>query len=99
MRDGNGVAFVKFSYDGNGFNYVEGSDEHLIFGPEPTYVTANNPSAMSDVPGHTDKNWIEYHLWQLKPILHEYEDVIWVLKRACLVHGANSTHHLKLEIR
>ena len=81
VRDGNGVAFVKFSYDGNGFNYVEGrGNEHLIFGPEPTYVTANNPSAMCDVPGYTDKNWSEYHLLQLKPIFQEYEDVIMCIK-------------------
>lgn len=80
VRDGNGVAFVKFSYDGNGFNYVEGKDEHLILGPEPNYITANNPSAMCDVPGYTDKNWAEYHILQLKPILHEYEDVIMCVK-------------------
>ena len=81
VRDGNGVAFVKFSYDGNGFNYVEGRDnEHLILGPEPTYVTANNPSAMCDVPGYTDKNWSEYHILQLKPILQEYEDIIMCVK-------------------
>lgn len=84
VRDGNGVAFVKFSYDGNGFNYVEGENEHLIFGPEPTYITANNPSAMCDVPGHEDQNWIEYHIWQLKPILQEYEDVIMCVKTGML---------------
>jgi hypothetical protein len=80
VREGNGVAFVKFSYDGNGFNYVEGKDEHLIFGPEPNYVTVNNPSAMCTVPGFTDKNWVEYHILQLKPILQEYEDVIMCVK-------------------
>ena len=77
VRDGNGVAFVKFSYDGNGFSYIEPSryphltlPEGIIHGPEPAYVTPNNPSAMCDVPGHTDKDWIEYHLCQLKPIFH-----------------------------
>lgn len=80
VREGNGVALVKFSYDGNGFNYVEGNNEHLIFGPEPNYVTANNPSAMCDVPGYTDKNWTEYHILQLKPILHEFEDIIMCVK-------------------
>ncbi|MBL7699849.1 MAG: DUF4832 domain-containing protein [Chitinophagaceae bacterium] len=80
VRDGNGVAFVKFSYDGNGFNYVEGKNEHLILGPEPNYVTANNPSAMCNVPGYTNKNWVEYHILQLKPILHEFEDVIMCVK-------------------
>jgi len=80
VRKGHGVAFIKFSYDGNGFNYVEGKNEHLILGPEPIYVTANNPSAMCDVPGYTDKNWCEYHILQLKPILQEYEEVIMSVK-------------------
>jgi hypothetical protein len=80
VRDGHGVAFVKFSYDGNGFNYVEGKNEHLILGPEPNYVTANNPSAMCDIPGYRDKNWVQYHILQLKPILQEYEDVIMCVK-------------------
>jgi len=91
VRDGNGVAFVKFSYDGNGFNYIEpfkypqlNLTEGLIHGPEPAYVTPNNPSAMCDVPGHTDKDWIEYHLWQLKPIFHEFEDIIMCVKTGML---------------
>ena len=87
VRDGNGVAFVKFSYDGNGFSYIESQKypnlkltEGLIHGPEPAYVTPNNPSAMCDVPGHEDKNWIEYHISQLKPIFHEFEDIIMCVK-------------------
>ena len=91
VRDGNGVAFVKFSYDGNGFSYIEPFKyphlkltEGLIHGPEPTYVTPNNPSARCDVPGHEDKNWIEYHLWQLKPIFHEFEDIIMCVKTGML---------------
>jgi hypothetical protein len=91
VRDGNGVAFVKFSYDGNGFSYIEPHKyphldltQGLILGPEPTYVTDNNPSAMCNVPGHTDKNWIEYHIWQLKPIFHEFEDIIMCVKTGML---------------
>ncbi len=87
VRNGKGVAFVKFSYDGNGFNYIEphkypllNLTEGLIHGPEPAYVTPNNPSAMCDVPGHTDQDWIEYHLWQLKPIFYEFEDIIMCVK-------------------
>ena len=44
VRDGNGVAFVKFSYDGNGFSYIEphkypnlNLTEGLIHGPEPAW--------------------------------------------------------------
>lgn len=91
VRDGDGVAFVKFSYDGNGFNYIEPHKyphldltEGLIHGPEPTYVTINNPSAMCDVPGHEDKNWIQYHIWQLAPIFREFEDIIMTVKTGML---------------
>ena len=91
VRDGEGVAFVKFSYDGNGFNYIEPHKyphldlrEGLIHGPEPTYITENNPSAMCDIEVHEDKTWIEYHIWQLKPIFHEYEDIIMSVKTGML---------------
>ena len=91
VRDGNAVAFVKFSYDGNGFNYVEPHKypnlnlrEGLIHGPEPTYITEINPSAMCDVAGHEDKNWIEYHIWQLTPIFEEFEDIIMCVKTGML---------------
>lgn len=91
VREGEGVAFVKFSYDGNGFNYVEPHkyphlplSEGLIHGPEPSYVTDNNLSVMCDIPGHTDKDWISYHIWQLKPIFQEFEDVIMCVKTGML---------------
>lgn len=91
VRDGNGVAFVKFSYDGNGFNYIEPHkyphlelSEGLIHGPEPTFVDENNPSAMCNIPGHEDKNWIQYHIWQLKPVFYEFEDIIMCVKTGML---------------
>lgn len=91
VRDGNGVAFVKFSYDGNGFNYIESHKypnlnltNGLIHGPEPTYVTENNPSAMCDIEGHEGKNWFEYHIWQLTPIFDEFEDIIMCVKTGML---------------
>ena len=91
VRDGNATAFVKFSYDGNGFNYIEPQKyphlkltEGLIHGPEPAYVTDNNPQIMCDVPGHEDKDWIQYHIWQLKPIFHEFEDIIVCVKTGML---------------
>lgn len=91
VRAGNGVAFVKFSYDGNGFNYIESHKyphlnltSGLIHGPEPTFVTDNNPSVMCYVPGHEDKSWIQYHLLQLKPIFHENEDIIMCVKTGML---------------
>ena len=91
VRDGNGVAFVKFSYDGNGFNYIESHKyphlnltQGLIHGPEPTFVTDNNPLAMCNVADHEDKSWIQYHIWQLKPIFHEFEDIIMCVKTGML---------------
>ena len=91
VRNGNGVAFVKFSYDGNGFNYIESHKypdlnltDGLIHGPEPTFITGNNPSARCTVAGHKEKSWIEYHIWQLKPIFQEFEDIIMCVKTGML---------------
>jgi hypothetical protein len=39
---------------------------------------------MCDVPGHEDKNWIEYHIWQLTPIFEEFEDIIMCVKTGIL---------------
>lgn len=82
---------MKFSYDGNGFNYIETQKypnlkltQGLIHGAEPTFVTDNNQSAMCDVPGYTHKNWSEYHILQLKPIFHEFEDIIMCVKTGML---------------
>jgi len=35
---------------------------------------------MCEVPAHTDIDWIEYHIRQLKPIFHEFEDIIMCVK-------------------
>ncbi|MCL2187867.1 MAG: DUF4832 domain-containing protein [Defluviitaleaceae bacterium] len=79
VRDGDGTALVKFSYDGNGFNYIEPHKyphlpltEGLIRGPEP--------EGMCDVEGFTHLNWIEYHIHQLSPIFEEFEDIIMCVK-------------------
>ncbi|MCL2604079.1 MAG: DUF4832 domain-containing protein [Defluviitaleaceae bacterium] len=79
VREGEGTALVKFSYDGNGFNYVEpfkyphlNLTEGLIRGPEP--------EGMCGAEGHGDKNWIEYHIFQLVPVFAEFEDVIMCVK-------------------
>ena len=104
VREGDGVALVKFSYDGNGFNYIEPFKyphlkltEGLILGPEPTHTTPNNPAGVCEVPGHTDKNWIQYHIWQLKPIFHEFEDIIMCVKTGMV--GAWGEQHSSPESR
>ncbi len=64
VRDGEGVTFVRFSYDGPGFSWVycdhpeDGEYDQLIADVEP------------------DKAQILRHIEQIKPILEEYEDVI-----------------------
>ena len=39
---------------------------------------------MTNVAGHENKNWIQYHIWQLKPIFEEYEDIIMCVKTGML---------------
>ena len=87
VRAGTSVCLLKFSYDGNGYNYIEpfkypelNLQQGLILGPEPSWLTANNPNIMCDIPGHQDKDWIEYHIWQLTPLFWEFEDIISCVK-------------------
>ncbi len=38
------------------------------------------PEGMCTVAGFEHLTWIQYHLWQLKPIFHEFEDIIMAVK-------------------
>ena len=64
IRNGNGIIIIRFVYQ-------QGSAYNRKDGPEPV--------GNCTIAGHTGKNWIQYHIYQLKPILHEYEDVIMAL--------------------
>lgn len=64
VRNGNGVAMVRFSYDGAGYGWV--SVNH----PQDGYI--DRPTANIE----PDKATLLEQIAQLKPILHEYEDVI-----------------------
>lgn len=64
VRDGEGVALVRFNYDGRGFSWVD--CDH----PEDGYID----TLTTDV--EPDKETILTHIAQIKPILHEYEDVL-----------------------
>lgn len=64
VRAGNGVTMVRFNYDGPGYSWVD--CDH----PEDDYVD----TLLTDV--EPDKATVLTHIQQLKPILHEYEDVI-----------------------
>ncbi|MDT0678559.1 DUF4832 domain-containing protein [Autumnicola musiva] len=89
LRESKAVALVKFSYDGRGYTYNNrrGYDE-FIHDPEPGapkgrnwYETGEvNESDSCGIPGHKDKNWVEYHLWQLGGVFSEYEESIMAVK-------------------
>ena len=64
VRDGNGVVLVRFNYDGDGYSWV--SVDH----PQDGYVDQH----VADI--EPDKATLLGHIAQVKPILHEYEDVI-----------------------
>ena len=89
VRDSEAVAIVKFNYDGSGHTYVDrGSFDQLIHDCEPGapegrvwYETGvPEKSDLCGLPGHEDKNWVQYHLWQLGSVFSEFEECIMVVK-------------------
>ncbi len=89
IRETDAVAMVKFSYDGRGFTYNNrGGFDRFIHDCEPGapqgrrwYETGVvEESDLCGIPGHEDKNWVQYHLWQLGSIFGEFEDVIMCVK-------------------
>ncbi|MFO7889405.1 MAG: DUF4832 domain-containing protein [bacterium] len=89
VRDSKAVAVVKFSYDGRGYTYNNrGGYNQFIHDCEPGapkgrvwYETGVvNESDLCGIPGHEDKNWVQYHLWQLRSIFSEFEDCIMAVK-------------------
>ena len=89
VRESRAVAIVKFSYDGRGYTYNNrGGYDQFIHDCEPGapqgrvwYETGvANESDLCGIPGHEDKNWVQYHLWQLGDVFGEFEDCIMVVK-------------------
>ena len=89
IRESEAVAIVKFSYDGRGLTYNNrGGYDQFIHDCEPGapqgrvwYETGvPEESDLCGIPGHEDKNWVQYHLWQLGNIFGEFEDVIMCVK-------------------
>ncbi|CAH0117553.1 MULTISPECIES: DUF4832 domain-containing protein [unclassified Paenibacillus] len=95
VRDSEAVAIVKFNYDGQGYTYADTGDyDQIIHDCEPGapkgrlwYESAEleedrveEESDLSGIPGHEDKNWVQYHLWQLGNVFSEFEDSIMVVK-------------------
>ena len=89
VRESEAVAIVKFSYDGRGYTYNNrGGYNDFIHDCEPGapqgrvwYETGvPNESDLCGIPGHEDKNWVQYHLWQLGSVFGEFEDCIMAVK-------------------
>ena len=64
VRDAEGVLLVRFNYAGLGFSWVD------VQHPQDGHVDRH----LCDV--EPDRQWVERHLEQIKPILAEYEDII-----------------------
>lgn len=63
VRDStNTTVHLRPTYDGMGWSYRGRYD--------------TEPEGMCTVPGFEHLTWIQYHLLQLKPIFHEFEDII-----------------------
>lgn len=94
VRESEAVAIVKFSYDGRGFTYNNrGGYNSFIHDCEPGapegrlwYESGGRnggtveKSDLCGIPGHEEKNWVQYHLWQIGNVFSEFEDVIMVVK-------------------
>lgn len=89
IRDSEAVAMVVFSYDSQGFTYNNRSGyDQFIHDCEPGAPQGRvwhetgipQKSDLCGIHGHEDKNWVQYHLWQLGSIFSEFEDCIMTVK-------------------
>lgn len=94
IRESEAVAIIKFNYDGRGFTYNNrGGYDQFIHDCEPGapqgrawYESGGRnggipeESDLCGIPGHEDKNWVQYHLWQAGNLFREFEDVIMCVK-------------------
>ena len=89
VRESEAVAIVKFNYDGRGHTYVDNkSFNQIIHDCEPGAPKGRvwyesgviEESDLCGIPGHEDKNWVQYHLWQLGDVFSEFEECIMAVK-------------------
>ena len=89
VRESEAVAIVKFNYDGRGHTWIANEKfDQVIHDCEPGapkgrvwYETGVvNESDLCGIPGHEDKNWVQYHLWQLGSVFSEFEESIMAVK-------------------
>ena len=94
IRESQAVCILKFQYDVRGYTYNnrQGYDQFLHDcepgAPEGRlwYESGGRnggkreESDLCGIPGHEDKNWIQYHLWQLSSVFSEFQDIIMCVK-------------------
>ena len=94
IRDSEAVAIVKFSYDGRGYTKNNrGGYDLFLHDCEPGAPEGRawfesggreggvgEESDLCGIPGHEEKNWIQYHLWQIGSVFSEFEDVLMTAK-------------------
>ena len=94
IRESEAVAIVKFNYDGRGHTWIANEKfDQVIHDCEPGapqgrawYESGGRDggvveeSDLCGIPGHEDKNWVQYHLWQLGNVFSEFEDCIMAVK-------------------
>ena len=89
VKDSEAVAIVKFNYDGSGYTYIDsGIYDQVIHDCEPGapqgrvwYETGVlEESDLCGIDGHEEKNWVQYHLWQLGNVFSEFEECIMAVK-------------------
>ena len=94
VRESEAVCIPKFSYDGRGFTYNNRRGYNVFLHDcEPGapqgrawYESGGRDggiveeSDLCGIAGHEDKNWVQYHLWQIGNVFSEFEDVIMTVK-------------------
>lgn len=89
VRESEAVAIVKFNYDGRGHTWIANDKfDQVIHDCEPGapkgrvwYETGVvDESDLCGIAGHEDKNWVQYHLWQLGGVFSEFEECIMAVK-------------------
>ena len=89
VKESEAVAIVKFNYDGRGHTWIANNKfDQVIHDCEPGapkgrvwYETGIvDESDLCGIPGHEDKNWVQFHLWQLGGVFSEFEECIMAVK-------------------
>ena len=94
VRGSEAVCIPNFNYDGRGYTYNNrGGYDLFLHDCEPGAPQGRDwyesggrnggietESDLCGIPSHEDKNWTQYHLWQIGNVFNEFEDVIMCVK-------------------